>query len=154
MKVLYTLVLTSFFMLTSVIPSSAERLSSADILRAGLLGAGSGAVGGAASGGSGRDIWKGALAGMATNIIGGALIDAIAGSSGTSANDNTRQVRTVQRTAAPGYQAPAPNYAQGQYQAQPRTSYSEGYQEGYYNGFKEGYLQGLRDAAREAGLAD
>jgi hypothetical protein len=51
--------------------------SSTDILKDGLLGAGSGAVGGAASGAKGGDLWKGALAGAATNVVGGALIDTI-----------------------------------------------------------------------------
>ena len=51
--------------------------SSQDLLRQGLLGAGAGAVGGAASGAKGRDIWKGALAGAGVNIVGGALLDSM-----------------------------------------------------------------------------
>ena len=52
---------------------------SADLLRQGLLGAGAGALGGAAAGAKGRDVWKGALAGAGVNILGGALLDSISG---------------------------------------------------------------------------
>ena len=52
---------------------------SSDIIKKGLLGAGSGAVGGLASGGKGGDIWKGALAGAGVNVIGDALLDSISG---------------------------------------------------------------------------
>ena len=94
--------------------------SSSDLLREGLLGAGAGAVGGAASGAKGGDIWKGALAGAGVNIVGGALLDSMSGEK----VQNTQQVD---------------NYNT------PRNAYSEGYQEGYQNGYKAGYTQGYKE---------
>jgi hypothetical protein len=96
---------------------------SSDILRQGLLGAGSGAVGGAASGSKGGDIWKGALAGAGVNIVGGALLDSFSG----------EQVSNTQRVD----------------QSTSRDAYSQGYQDGYQNGYKAGYTQGYRDGLRE-----
>ena len=121
------------------------------MLRAGLLGAGAGAVGGAASGGKSRDIWKGALAGIGVNLIGGALLDSISGGNSQPARQ-TVYTREPASHSQPVYYHNSNGYDHGQAQHQSRTSYSEGYQAGYYNGFKEGYLQGLRDAAREQGF--
>ena len=98
--------------------------SSSDLLREGLLGAGAGAVGGAASGAKGGDIWKGALAGAGVNIVGGALLDSMSGEK----VQNTQQVD---------------NYNT------PRNAYSEGYQEGYQNGYKAGYTQGYKEGLKE-----
>jgi hypothetical protein len=96
---------------------------SSDILRQGLLGAGAGAVGGAASGAKGGDIWKGALAGAGVNIVGGALLDSISGEKVSS----THHVDT----------------------AQPRDAYSQGYQDGYNNGYKSGYTAGYKEGLQE-----
>ena len=96
---------------------------SSDLLRHGLLGAGAGAVGGAASGAKGRDVWKGALAGAGVNIIGGALLDSMSGEKVA----NTQQVDT----------------------SSSRGAYSDGYQEGYQNGYKTGYTQGYKDGLNE-----
>ena len=98
--------------------------SSSDLLRQGLLGAGAGAVGGAASGAKGGDVWKGALAGAGVNIIGGALLDSMSGEK----VQNTQQVDT---------QAP-------------RVAYSNGYEEGYQNGYKAGYTQGYKEGLKES----
>lgn len=98
--------------------------SSSDLLREGLLGAGAGAVGGAASGAKGGDIWKGALAGAGVNIIGGALLDSISGEQ----VDHTDQVDA----------------------STSRDAYSNGYQEGYQNGYKAGYTQGYKEGLKEA----
>lgn len=122
MKKVFVILIIMGFMVSVVLPSSAQR-SSSDILRAGLLGAGAGAVGGAASGAKGSDVWKGALAGAGINIIGGALLDAISG-------------ETVQ-TERHVNQLPS------------RDAYSSGYQEGFYNGYKAGYAEGLRDGITE-----
>ena len=152
MKTLFTLLLIAVFVVFSVIPSSAQRMSSSDILKAGLLGAGSGAVGGLASGGDGNDVWKGALAGMGVNIIGGALLDAITQGSGGASYGETTYVTQPQYQVQPqNYQPQAQYYPQAQYQAQsqPMSTYNEGYQAGYYNGYKEGYLQGVKDATRQ-----
>jgi len=62
-----------------------------DILKDGLLGGASGAVGGAASGAKSGELWKGALAGAATNVVGGALIDTISGK-----KEQPQVVHTVQ----------------------------------------------------------
>ena len=98
--------------------------SSSDLLRQGLLGAGAGAVGGAASGAKGRDVWKGALAGVGVNIIGGALLDSLSG----------EKVKKVEDVDSSG----------------PRTAYSDGYEDGYSNGYKKGYTDGYKDGLKEA----
>jgi hypothetical protein len=98
--------------------------SSSDLLRQGLLGAGSGAVGGAASGAKGKDVWKGALAGAGVNIIGGALLDSMSG-------EKVSNVEEVDST-------------------NPRTAYSDGYEAGYGNGYKKGYTDGYKDGLKES----
>jgi hypothetical protein len=95
---------------------------SSDILKQGLLGAGAGAVGGAASGAKGKDVWKGALAGAGVNIVGGALLDSISGEKVKKENDIDNQ---------------------------PRSAYGEGYTDGYNNGYKQGYTQGYKDGLNE-----
>ncbi|MFH1836634.1 MAG: hypothetical protein ABH862_00785 [Candidatus Omnitrophota bacterium] len=98
--------------------------SSSDLLREGLLGAGAGAVGGAASGAKGGDVWKGALAGAGVNIIGGALLDSISG-------EKVKKTTEVDSST-------------------PRTAYSDGYEDGYSNGYKKGYTDGYKDGLKEA----
>jgi len=108
----------------SLIPAdSFAAKSSSDLLRQGLLGAGSGAVGGAASGAKGRDVWKGALAGAGVNIIGGALLDSMSG-------EKTADVKQVDSST-------------------PRTAYSDGYEDGYRNGYKQGYTDGYKEGLKE-----
>ena len=98
--------------------------SSSDLLKEGLLGAGAGAVGGAASGAKGGDLWKGALAGAGVNIIGGALLDSMSG----------EKVRNVQEVDSQS----------------PRTAYSDGYEDGYANGYKKGYTEGYKEGMNES----
>jgi hypothetical protein len=98
--------------------------NSSDILKQGLLGAGSGAVGGAASGARGGDIWKGALAGAGVNIVGGALLDSISGK-------KVAETKKVDNMSA-------------------QNAYSDGYQSGYGNGYKGGYTEGYREGILEA----
>jgi hypothetical protein len=98
--------------------------SSSDILKQGLLGAGSGAVGGAASGAKGGDLWKGALAGAGVNIVGGALLDSISG----------EKVQSTQKVD----------------QMDSRSAYQDGYQDGYNMGYKKGYQDGYKDGMKEA----
>ncbi len=107
----------------SAAESAADRRSS-DILRQGLLGAGSGAVGGAASGARGGDLWKGALAGAGVNIVGGALLDSISG-------EKVADTREVDRMS-------------------PQRAYSDGYQEGYENAYRAGYAAGYREGLLES----
>ena len=97
--------------------------ASNDILRQGLLGAGAGAVGGAASGAKGGDVWKGALAGAGVNVVGNALLDSMSGEKVTS----TQQVDSVSS----------------------RTAYSDGYEDGYKNGYKKGYTDGYKEGMAE-----
>ena len=98
--------------------------TSSDILKQGLLGAGSGAVGGAVSGGKGKDLWKGALAGAGVNIVGGALLDSMSG----------EKVQNVQQVDSQS----------------PRDAYSQGYQEGYNNGYKKGYTEGYKEGMQDS----
>ncbi len=103
---------------------AARRKTSADLLREGLLGAGAGAVGGAAAGAKGRDIWKGALAGAGISIIGGALLDSMSGQK----VDDVEYVDSVS----------------------PRTAFSDGYESGYANGYKKGFMDGYKEGLKEA----
>ncbi len=96
---------------------------SSDILKQGLLGAGAGAVGGAASGGKGGDIWKGALAGAGVNVVGGALLDSISG-------EKVKEEKSVE--------------------SNPRGAYGDGYNDGFNNGYKQGYVQGLKDGIKDS----
>ncbi|MFH1309563.1 MAG: hypothetical protein ABIH85_02650 [Candidatus Omnitrophota bacterium] len=110
------------FVFTSGAAFSAGK-SSSDLLKEGLLGAGAGAIGGAASGAKGGNVWKGALAGAGVSIIGGALLDSL---SGEKVND----VNSVDSIS-------------------PRTAYSDGYEAGYGNGYKKGYSDGYKEAMQE-----
>ena len=118
MRKIYIVLFIGLFVMMSSVPCWAAS-SSSDLLRQGLLGAGAGAVGGAASGAKGRDVWKGALAGAGVNIIGGALLDSISG-------EKVQQQQRVQGM-------------------EPRDAYGSGYQDGYYNGYKAGYTDGFRE---------
>lgn len=120
-KILIVIIVLSFSIASSL-PVFAERRSS-DLLRQGLLGAGAGAVGGAASGAKGRDVWKGALAGAGVNILGGMLLDSISG----------EKVRSESHVKEKGS----------------TDAYGMGYQDGFNNGFKSGYMSGFKDGVRE-----
>jgi len=111
-------------LLVAVFPFSTCSADSKDLLRSGLLGAGAGAVGGAASGAKGRDVWKGALAGAGVNIIGGALLDSMSG-------EKVKDVHEVDSVS-------------------PRTAYSDGYEDGYSNGYKKGYTDGYKEGLKES----
>jgi hypothetical protein len=123
MKSILIIALISIFVLTSSISYAAGRKSSSDLLREGLLGAGAGAVGGLASGAKGGDVWKGALAGVGVNIVGGALLDSISGEKVAS----TREVQSMDS----------------------QTAFGSGYKEGFSNGYKQGYTQGYKEGLKE-----
>ena len=123
MRLLVCLIIISLMIVVPVSKSFAGSNSS-DLLRQGLLGAGAGAVGGAASGAKGGDLWKGALAGAGVNIVGGALLDSMSGEK----VEDTHHVDSVS----------------------PRTAYSEGYESGYANGYKMGYTDGYKEGLRDA----
>lgn len=119
---LVLMILVIFAVMSSV--SYAAGKTSSDLLREGLLGAGSGAVGGLASGGKGGDVWKGALAGAGVNIVGGALLDSISG-------EKVENVNNVDAMPA-------------------QDAYGSGYKDGFNNGYKQGYTQGYKDGIRES----
>jgi len=123
MKKIFVIFLICAFLFSNGLPAFAGSNSS-DILRQALLGAGSGAVGGAASGAKGRDVWKGALAGAGVNIIGGALLDSISG-------EKVQKTSDVQHMPS-------------------RDAYGQGYQDGYYNGYKAGYTEGFKEGLKES----
>lgn len=64
-------------------PAYCQDDNTRNVLKQGLLGAGTGAI---ASGASGGNAGQGALIGAGTNVIGGALLDAITGPSGSSSS--------------------------------------------------------------------
>jgi len=101
------LLLTILFSATSVYCQTDD--SSREILKQGLLGAGTGAI---ASGASGGNAGKGALIGAGTGVIGGILLDAI-----------TSPPRSSRRTSAP---PPQDDYY---YEDQPEEYYEEPPQE-------------------------
>ncbi|MBN1353557.1 MAG: hypothetical protein JW994_02665 [Candidatus Omnitrophica bacterium] len=121
-KTIAILLIAAFVMTSNF--GYAEKKSSSDLLKEGLLGAGAGAVGGLASGGKGGDVWKGALAGAGVNIVGGALLDSISG----------EKVDSVQRVDS----------------MDPQNAYGTGYKEGFTNGYKQGYTQGYKDGIKES----
>ncbi|MEA3489765.1 MAG: hypothetical protein U9R44_05450 [Candidatus Omnitrophota bacterium] len=123
MKLVVCFILAAVIMALPLRECFADRRGSSDLLRQGLLGAGAGAVGGAASGAKGGDVWKGALAGAGVNIVGGALLDSMSG----------EKVDDVDRVDS----------------VDPRNAYSEGYQAGYNNGYKKGYTDGYKEGIQE-----
>jgi len=126
MKTRYLLMTAAIICLAAIYSSHvfADENDTRNILKEGLLGAGAGAVGGAASGAKGGDLWKGALAGAGVNIVGGALLDSLSG-------EKVENVNTVDS-------------------ANPRDAYGGGYQEGYQNGYKAGYTDGYKDGIKDA----
>lgn len=118
------LAITLAVMFFAAVSSAFAAKDSSDLLKEGLLGAGSGAVGGLASGAKGGDVWKGALAGAGVNIVGGALLDSISG-------EKVENVDRVQKM-------------------QPNDAYSQGYQDGFNNGYKQGYAQGYKEGLKES----
>ena len=121
-KITVCLVLAVFAVSFMAVPAMAAS-SSSDILKQGLLGAGAGAVGGAASGAKGGDLWKGALAGAGVKIVGGALLASISG-------EKVQDVQQVDRMDS-------------------RAAYQDGYQDGYNSAYKKGYTDGYKDGMKE-----
>lgn len=124
MKIFICVLIISLMMFASVDASFAA--TSSDLLRQGLLGAGAGAVGGAASGAKGGDLWKGALAGAGVNVVGGALLDSMSG-------EKVADTQKVDDMSS-------------------RNAYSEGYESGYNNGYKKGYTEGYKEGLKESQL--
>lgn len=91
-----------------------QESSSSKIIKQGLLGAGTGAIASSVSGGNAG---TGALVGAGTNVIGGALLDAITQPS---------QPKRVYYRPAPQPRPVQPQYSQPQQQQQPTMSTQEG----------------------------
>lgn len=128
-RVFVSLVVVAVILFSLPVSNGFAASRASDLLKEGLLGAGAGAVGGAASGAKGGDVWKGALAGAGVNIIGGALLDSMSG-------DNQS--------------APAAAPARQQETGGAQSAYSDGYQDGYSNGYKKGYTDGYKEGLKEA----
>ncbi|UCD55057.1 MAG: hypothetical protein JSV93_05990 [Candidatus Omnitrophota bacterium] len=122
MRRILSVMLIATFVLTSSLCYAAEKKSSSDIMKEGLLGAGAGAVGGLASGAEGGDVWKGALAGAGVNIIGGALLDSMTG-------EKVGSVKSVESVDS-------------------KSAFGMGYKEGFNNGYKQGYKEGLAEGTK------
>ena len=135
-----------------------------DILRAGLLGAGTGAIASSVSGGKSEDLWIGALTGAGVNIIGGTLLDVLtdSGSNATSANNAYRDRRNYNTSGTTYAANKRPTYVRKWYyedeeivpkrkkrSAQYEAGYKEGYQEGYKDAYIEGYKAALKDYAEK-----
>jgi len=118
MKKAYIVIMTVAFLALS-----AFAYAGSDVFGRGLLGAGSGAVGGLASGAKGKNVWKGALAGAGVNVIGGALLDNHSGEEVTKVDN----VKNLDSTSA----------------------YKQGYQDGFENGYKQGYTVGYKEGLRD-----
>ena len=97
--------MAGLMMIGSAGPVLADDDSSRNILKQGILGAGTGAIASSASGGNAG---KGALIGAGTNVIGGALLDTLF-SGGSSSQPRQQQVAYAQQ---PQYVQQAPQYAQ------------------------------------------
>ena len=85
-KISAMLAVTLFFFLAANVAYSDEE-GTRNVLKQGLLGAGTGAI---ASGASGGNAGTGALIGAGTGVIGGALLDAITTPSASSSRSNRR----------------------------------------------------------------
>jgi hypothetical protein len=103
------------------------------IMKQGLLGAGTGAVASAMSGGKGDRVWQGALAGAGITIVGGALLDMLTGERA----DTVTYARNVRPAAM----------VTPVRRARPNTVYRRVYKQGFRNGYNQGYRNGYEDAA-------
>jgi len=120
MKTLTTVILALALCFYAVAPALAAEDASKNILKQGILGAGTGAI---AAGASGGKAGQGALIGAGTGILGNILLDTLTG-------DNQSQPTQQQRERT----------------TQTVDLYQEAYQEGYTDGFKDGYKEGLKAA--------
>lgn len=87
LKKVYAVFATAFFLLIIVSVANSDEEGTRNVLKQGLLGAGTGAI---ASGASGGNAGTGALIGAGTGVIGGALLDAITAPSASSSSSRRR----------------------------------------------------------------
>jgi len=155
MKKVSLVLLVFVFVVAVVLPVSAQSSSAASILRAGLLGAGSGAIGGAASGADSEDLWIAALTGAGVNIVGGSLLDVITNDNGnvTRQTIQTRPVRVTQqkrkhnRNLINKKHITDKVYTEG-FDAGYKAGFTSGFEEGYLAAYQVAYKQGYLDALR------
>ncbi|MCX5667317.1 MAG: hypothetical protein NTY34_03275 [Candidatus Omnitrophica bacterium] len=121
--------------LVSAMLCSTAYADSVAVLRQGLLGAGTGAVASAMSGGKGDRVWQSALAGAGITVVGGALLDMLTG----------ERVGTVTYARAVRPAAVATPVRR----MRPNTAYRRVYKTGFVNGYNRGYRDGYEDAAYE-----
>lgn len=105
------------------------------VLRQGLLGAGTGAVATAATGGRGDAVWKGALIGMGVNVVGGALLDILTTPSGNGEVAYVSRQQPVTQYVVVN----RPTYRPNPYASRARRIYRTGYRNGYRQGYRDGY---------------
>jgi hypothetical protein len=107
----------------------------AAVLKQGLLGAGTGAVASAMSGGRGDHVWQSALAGAGITVVGGALLDMLTG-------ERVGAVTYVRDVRPAAIVTPVRRM-------RPNTAYRRVYKQGFRNGYTRGYRDGYEDAAYE-----
>lgn len=129
--------------------SQTARADSVAILRQGLLGAGTGAIATAATGGRGDGIWQGALIGAGVNVVGGALLDVITGQQvGTVYVNQPRQVAYVSQPASYSparYAQPSGQQRRKDMREKLRRMYKTGFDNGYRQGYQDGYSDAMYD---------
>ena len=141
MRAVSILIIMAFILASFSVAAYADGIA---ILRQGILGAGTGAIATAATGGKGDRVWKGALIGAGVNVIGGALLDVLTGERvGTvTYAQPAQQVVYVQRAepAIVQYQTRRPRTNSAQ-----RRIYRQGFMNGYDRGYQNGYLDAQCD---------
>ncbi len=105
------------------------------VLKQGILGAGTGAVASAMSGGRGDRVWQSALAGAGITVVGGALLDMLTG-------ERVGTVTYVRGAQPAAVVIPARR-------ARANTAYRRVYRQGFRNGYNQGYRDGYEDATYE-----
>ena len=121
--------------LVSAIFCSTTYADSIAVLKQGLLGAGTGAVASAMSGGKGDRVWQGALAGAGITVVGGALLDMLTG-------ERVSTITYVRNVRPAAVVTPIRR-------TRPSTAYRRVYKQGFRNGYNQGYRDGYEDAAYE-----
>ncbi len=141
MRAISILVMMAFILASFSVAAYADGIA---ILRQGLLGAGTGAIATAATGGKGDRVWKGALIGAGVNVVGGALLDVLTGERvGTVAYAQPAQQIVYVQQAQPAmirYQRPRPRADSVQ-----RRIYRQGLRDGYDRGYQNGYADAQYD---------
>jgi len=140
MKRLICAVIVLGFVAAPVVSASADER---DILKQGVVGAATGAIVAKESDGKAG---KGALIGVGTTVVGGALMDVIMPAQKTTTTTTTQQYPQQQPVQQQPVYAPQPQqvvYVPQPPQQAPTTDAQSWYQKGYQDGFKAGYQEGM-----------